>query len=152
MTDTAIFKTLHHVCIVVADLDASVAYYESIGVGPWNAFGSLQPYLDKLESPDPEGFLRLRYRYANLDNVQIQLCEPPPGNTPQRKFLDTHGEGVFHLGFTVPDCNAAEASAQAVGLQVKMKSRLPDGSGFTYFDTAQKGAGVTLEIRANRLS
>jgi 4-hydroxyphenylpyruvate dioxygenase-like putative hemolysin len=92
----------------------------------------------------------MHYRYANLGNVQLQLCAPPAGNTPQRHFLDTRGEGVFHLGFTVPDCDDAEAEATGLGLPIKMRGRLPNRSGFTYFDTADKGAGVTLEIRASK--
>jgi hypothetical protein len=95
--------------------------------------------------------MQLRYRYCNLDNVQIQLCEPGEGASPQRAFLDTRGEGVFHLGFTVPDLNAAEANARKVGLDPWMRGRMEDGgSGFTYFNTRPRGAGVTLEIRANK--
>ncbi len=142
------FKSLHHVCIVVHDLQKAQSYYESLGVGPWQPFPSLEPFRHDLKVPDSEAFMQLKYSFANLDNVQIQLCEPPPGNTPQRKFLEERGEGVFHLGFTVPDCDAGERAGQAAGLDVLMHGRKPDGSGFTYFDTAARGAGVTLEIRA----
>jgi len=37
-----------------------------------------------------------------------------------------------------------------LGLSPWMQGRLSDRSGFTYFDTRNKGAGVTLEVRANR--
>ena len=62
-------------------------------------------------------------------------------------FLDERGEGVFHLGFTVPNVDAAEAAQQDNGIAVLMRGRLHDHSGFTYFDTADKSAGVVLEIR-----
>src|SRR2546428_157557 len=75
---------------------------------------------------------------------------PTTSRSPQRAFLDAHGEGVFHLGFTVPDPDAAEANAQALGLRPWMRGRLEDRSGFTYFNTREQGAGVTLEIRANK--
>ena len=103
-----LFRTLHHVCIVVRNLESAVAYYESIGVGPWHDFPPLELFKSELDVPDPAAFLKLRYRYANLDNVQIQLCEPGEGKSPQRIFLETRGEGVFHLGFTVPDLDAAD--------------------------------------------
>jgi methylmalonyl-CoA/ethylmalonyl-CoA epimerase len=138
------FKTLHHVCIVVRDIDAAVEYYSSLGVGPWHDYPPLTQYTD-LQVPDAEGFRALRYKFADIANVQIQLCEPTVGNTPQKQFLDTHGEGVFHLGFTVPDCDAGESAAQRMGVSIQMRGRRPDGSGFTYFNTPQ--AGVTLEIR-----
>ncbi len=92
----------------------------------------------------------LRFRWCNLENVQLQLCEPGLGGSPQRAFLDSHGEGVFHLGFTVNDLDSAEQDAVKLGLNPWMRGRLPDRSGFTYFDTRDKGAGITLEIRANR--
>ena len=43
---TAIFQHLHHVCIVVHDLDRAVSYYESLGVGPWFDYPKKGPYLE----------------------------------------------------------------------------------------------------------
>lgn len=152
MIDTASspFRQLHHVCIVVRDLAKSVAYYESLGVGPWTDFPSLEIFRSELTVPDVDAFMGLRFRWCNLENVQLQLCEPGPGASPQRAFLDTRGEGVFHLGFTVNDLDAAEQDSTGLGLATWMRGRLPDRSGFTYFDSRDKGAGVTLEIRASR--
>lgn len=144
------FNQLHHVCIVVRDLDKAVACYESLGVGPWAEFPSLEAFRSELKVPDVEAFMGLRFRWCNLENIQLQLCEPGPGGSPQRAFLDQHGEGVFHLGFTVADLDASEADAGKLGQSPWMRGRLPDRSGFTYFDTRDQGAGVTLEIRANR--
>ena len=56
------------------------------------------------------------------------------------------GEGVYHLGFEVADCDAGEAYGREHGLDVIARGRRADRSGFTYFDT-REGAGVTLEIR-----
>jgi hypothetical protein len=53
---------------------------------------------------------------------------------------------VFHVGFEVPDADAADAQAGALGVDVLMRGRRPNGSGFTYFDTAAR-AGVVLETR-----
>ncbi len=149
MYDLNIFRSLHHVCIVVCDIDKSVGFYESIGVGPWGDYPPMGPY--EVDGVDKEAFLTLKYKYANIDNVQIQLCEPGVGDTAQKRFLDERGEGVFHLGFSVPDCDAAEVSADDAGLAVKMRGRLPDRGGFTYFETSALGAGVTLEVRARGL-
>jgi methylmalonyl-CoA/ethylmalonyl-CoA epimerase len=141
---TTPFRRLHHVCVVVADIDAAQAYYESIGVGPWQEYPPLTEYTD-LDVPNAEAFFRMRYRVANLDNVQLQLCQPPELDCPQRRFLDSHGAGVFHLGF---EHDLAEGIEQAAGfgVEVLMRGQRPDGSGFAYFDTAA-GAGVVLEIR-----
>lgn len=148
MNQLDVFRSLHHVCLVVHDLDEVAAYYESIGIGPWHDYPPLAAYLHELRGPDPQAFLQLRYRYADLENVQLQLCQPGPGDTPQRRFLDSRGPGVYHLGFGVDDCDRAESAALAAGLRVASHGRREDGSGFTYFDTA--AAGVVLEVRATQ--
>ncbi|MFT9015489.1 MAG: VOC family protein [Acetobacter sp.] len=141
------FQTLHHICLVVHDLDRAADYYQSIGLGPWHDFPPFSDF-SRLDMPNLEGFLGLKYKFANLQNMQLQLCQPGSGDTPQKRFLDRHGEGVFHIGFSVADSNRAEAEATAMGLNVLMRGRRPDGSGFTYFDTAEKAGGVTLMARS----
>ncbi len=110
------FAKVHHICIAVPDIDAAIAYYESLGIGPWHDYPPLEQFTT-LDVPDPDGFRRLDYRYAWIGDFQLQLVQPGPEPTPQRRFLDEHGEGVFHVGFEVP-----------------------------YYDTADR-AGVVLEIR-----
>jgi len=142
---TAPFRHLHHVCIVVHDLDKAVAYYEQLGIGPWFDYPKSGSYVE-FDVPNRAASDAMRYKCVDLDNVQIQLCEPSPLDSPQRRFLDTHGEGVYHLGFEVADRDAAEAEARALGLGVTARGRRADGSGFAYFDTRAQ-AGVVLEIR-----
>jgi catechol 2,3-dioxygenase-like lactoylglutathione lyase family enzyme len=136
------FTKLHHLCVVVHDIDRAQAFYESVGIGPWHDYPPLHEYTE-LEVPDPDGFRALKYRFAWIGEHQFQLCQPGPEPTPQRRFLDERGEGVFHVGFEVPDADAAEAQVEAPAL---MRGRRTNGSGFTYFDTVEQ-AGVVLEIR-----
>jgi methylmalonyl-CoA/ethylmalonyl-CoA epimerase len=138
------FRQLHHICLVVHDIDTSVAYYESIGIGPWQDYPPLTEYTS-LTVANPDAFHAMRYRFVNLDNVQLQLCQPPELDCPQRRFLDAHGEGVFHLGFE-SDIDTAAQQAEAVGLDVIMRGQRPNGSGFVYFDTLDR-AGVVLMAR-----
>ncbi|MEU4227015.1 VOC family protein [Nonomuraea sp. NPDC026600] len=136
------FRTLHHFCLVVHDLDKSVAYYESIGIGPWNDYPPLTGFT-RLSVSNPDAFRALRYKFADLDNVQLQLCQPPALDCPQRRFLDTHGEGVFHIGFEY-DLDAAVSDATALGLTVSMRGQRDNGSGFVYFDTRDDAAVVLM--------
>ncbi|GGH53454.1 VOC family protein [Frigidibacter albus] len=138
-----VFDKLHHICIVVHDIDKTQAYYDSIGIGPWIAYPPLVEYAD-LEVPNREGFLAMRYRICNMPNVQLQLCQPDHNPSPQRIHLDSKGEGVFHIGFEVPEADAAEAAA---GIPVMMKGRRGNRTGFSYYDTAE-GGGVVLLTRA----
>src|SRR3954447_24599576 len=93
--------------------------------------------------PDAGACGALMFRCGGGGEKRRQLCRPGPEPTPQRRFLDEHGEGVFHVGFEVPDADAAERQVAAEPL---MRGRRENGSGFTYFDTAEQ-AGVVLEIR-----
>jgi catechol 2,3-dioxygenase-like lactoylglutathione lyase family enzyme len=138
------FRQLHHICIVVHDIDKTVAYYESIGIGPWQDYPPLTEFTD-LRVPNPDTFRALRYKLVNLDNVQLQLCQPPELDCPQRRFLDEHGEGVFHIGFE-SDVDTAVQQAEALGLPILMRGQRPNGSGFAYFDTYDQ-AGVVLLAR-----
>ena len=139
------FAKVHHICIAVPDIDAAIAYYESVGIGPWHDYPPLEQFT-RLDVPDPDGFRRLDYRYAWIGGFQLQLVQPGPEPTPQRRFLDERGAGVFHVGFEVPDADAADAQAAGMGVAPLMRGRRDDGSGFTYYDTADR-AGVVLEIR-----
>ncbi|MCA0050238.1 VOC family protein [Mesorhizobium sp. B283B1A] len=143
------FDKLHHLCIVVHDIDKAQAYYDSIGIGPWESYPPLAEY-EELEVPSPKGFHAMQYRICNLPNIQLQLCQPSHDPSLQRIHLDTKGEGVFHIGFEVRDADAAEAKAKTDGLSVLMRGRRENRTGFTYYDTAEK-AGVILLTRATNL-
>jgi catechol 2,3-dioxygenase-like lactoylglutathione lyase family enzyme len=141
---TTPFRELHHICIVVRDIEASVAFYESIGIGPWQDYPPLTEYT-RLTVPNPDAFYALRYKLANVGGVQLQLCQPPELDCPQRRFLDSRGEGVYHIGFESDLDEAAEAAA-GLGLSVLARGQRDNGSGFIYFDTADD-AGVVLLAR-----
>lgn len=143
---TTLFNKLHHLCLVVHDIDKTQAAYEAIGIAPWVEYPPLAEY-EELQVPSKQGFLGLKYRVCSLPNVQLQLCQPGSEPSPQRTHLDTKGEGVFHVGFEVPDADAAEAQAGALGLPVLMRGRRANRTGFNYYDSADT-AGVTLLTRA----
>lgn len=145
---TTPFRELHHVCIVVRDIEASVAFYESIGIGPWQDYPPLTEYT-RLTVPSPDAFYALKYKLANVGSVQLQLCQPPELDCPQRRFLDSRGEGVFHIGFESDldsDLDETAAAGASLGLNVLARGQRDNGSGFIYFDTADD-AGVVLLAR-----
>ena len=139
------FEKVHHVCLVVKDIEEKVKYYESIGIGPWVDYPPLTEYTE-IEAPNLEGFNTLKYKLVQIGDFQLQMCQPSESDSPQKRFLDTHGEGVFHIGFVVDDVNKGEAKAMDLGIKNLSRGRRPNQSGFNYFDT-EKEAGVNLLIR-----
>ena len=146
MASQMLFNMLHHICVVVHDIDKTQAFFESIGVGPWEKYPPLKEYTH-VATDDYEGFLSNVYRSARFGQINLQLCQPGHGNTPQRKFLDTRGEGVFHVSFEVPDLDEADQLAAEKGMRVLSSGRRDNGSGFTYYDTQVDAAGLTLAVR-----
>jgi methylmalonyl-CoA/ethylmalonyl-CoA epimerase len=142
------FSHLHHISIVVRDIDKAVKFYSSIGIGPFEDYPPLKEYV-KLQVADEVGFHNLRFKVVQIGPIQIQLCQPGEGKSAYRDFLEKKGEGVYHLGFVVDDVDRSEAELKKLGLQVISSGRREDGSGFSYLDTAGKG-GVTLLIRQNK--
>jgi len=142
---TAPFNTLHHVALVVENLDDSVASLERLGFGPFVAYPPLSEYT-QLDVPDPEAFYDLRIKVCEIGPIALQVIEGTDSNTIYGDFLRSKGEGVFHIGFRVDDIDSAEEEVQQKGLSILSSGRRADGSGFTYFETAQE-IGVTLLLR-----
>jgi methylmalonyl-CoA/ethylmalonyl-CoA epimerase len=85
---TTPFRELHHICIVVRDIDASVAWYESVGIGPWQDYPPLTEYT-RLSVPSPDAFRALKYKVANLDNLDV-LARGQRDNGSGFIYFDTY--------------------------------------------------------------
>ncbi len=139
------FSNLHHISIVVRDIDETIKFYSSIGIGPFEDYPPLKEYV-KIHVPDEVGFQNLKIKVVQIGPLQIQLIQPGEGQSLDRDFLEKRGEGVYHLGFVVDDIDTSEAEIKELDLNVLSSGRREDGSGFSYLDTAERG-GVTLLIR-----
>ncbi len=88
---------------------------------------------------------KLNVRTARMGAVDFELIQPTGGKSLWKDFLETHGEGVHHLGFFVDDIEKETAKLEKKGLKVMYRSWRKDGGGATYFDTGKVG-GVLTEI------
>ena len=149
MQEKNIFGNPHHICIVVKDIEKTKSYYESIGIGPWVEYPPLVEYT-KLNVMDEKGFFDTRFVFTHVGNLQIQLAQPGEGKTIYKDFLETKGEGVFHIGFAVEDIDSVEQQLTDSEIKVLASGRRDDGSGFSYLDTLQQ-AGVTLLVRQTKI-
>jgi catechol 2,3-dioxygenase-like lactoylglutathione lyase family enzyme len=62
-----------------------------------------------------------------------------------REFLESHGPGLHHIAFDVPDFPATVRALEADGLEILAEGSVGPGSHFAYFDCATAGASV-IEI------
>ena len=149
MQENNAFGKPHHICIVVKDIEKTKDYYESIGIGPWTEYPPLVEYT-KLNVEDEKGFFGTRFVFTHIGNLQLQLAQPGEGKTIYKEFLETKGEGVFHVGFEVDDIDAVEKQLTNNKMKVLASGRRDDGSGFSYLDTREQ-AGVTLLVRQTKI-
>ena len=83
----------------------------------------------------------MRYKCADLDNVQIQLCEPPAARRRRSApFSMRTARASTTWASSVADRDRG-AEARALGLSVTARGKRADGSGFAYFDTRAGSSG-----------
>jgi 4-hydroxyphenylpyruvate dioxygenase-like putative hemolysin len=135
--------------VVVRDLDQAMDYYsKTFGLGPFNPVFELAP--DKSWYMGRESPLHLRIGRTRWGAMDLELVQPLKGKSIHQDFLDTHGEGLHHLGIDVDNyeeviqrmSEAGFKPLQALEVFLSMNNSWAKA---TYFDT-QKTGGIILEV------
>ena len=134
----------YQVGVVVRDLDSAIAFYESIGLGPFRE-GPSAHTLERLIRGQRSPQTRVRGAIADLGALEFELLEPVAGPSIQAEFLDRHGEGALHVCAYTDDLQRDIAWMAERGVGVISYALLADGGSFAYFDTLATG-GVVLEL------
>ncbi len=122
---------LHHIAVIVRDIDKAVDYYQSLGIAKAGR-----------EVVFPEARPNIRARFVDIGPVPIEFIQPIAGEPSIYKdFLDRKGEGVQHIAFAVDDLDEEEAELTGKGASVIVKGKAPAafGSLTAHFDTRQVG-------------
>ncbi len=123
--------------IVVADLDEAVRrFHAKLGIGPWTAYRLEAPILKGMRYGGEDVEFSLRHALAWQGEMQFELVQPLTGPSIFAEHLETHGEGLHHVGKYVPDHPAAVAEALAAGFIELQSARGfgAEGDGaFAYF-------------------
>lgn len=143
--DKSPFSTVYQIGVVVRDMDQAVRYYEALGIGPFESPKGAAPILERLVHGKPAPDVKNRISTAQMGEVQLELVQPISGESVQKEFLDTHGEGVNHLGFLVDDLHREVARLVEKGFRVISSGKLADGLAFAYLDTDRIG-GIVFEL------
>ena len=136
--ETEIFQ----VGIVVKDLNKTVEYLSSLGLGPFtiktNTHSSATVHGEKV-------FYEVRIALAMQGPVQLELIEYQKGKTIHKEFLDEKGEGIHHILFQVRDLNATMKKFADQGIEPLQQDRFVGGGGMAYMDTGKIG-GLVIEV------
>jgi len=130
----AMLWRLHHVGLIVRDLEATSAQYtEKLGLR-----------LDRVEDYG-DGLLRIGFLVCG--DVFLELIQPLTDDGPNAAWLRTVGEGLQHLAFEVGDVNGtlAELTARGVPLLDRGARRGASGTRIAFLDP-RGFAGSLLEL------
>ena len=142
------FPKLHHVGVVVRDINKAISYYESLGIGPFGAPGGKKTFsIDfKGELHGKPATWTTTISNARIGDVELELLEPTKGAQALKESLDATGEGMHHIGFITEDLDAEIANFKKNGVGIWTLAREPDGGGFLYSDPTPFG-GTAIEFR-----
>jgi methylmalonyl-CoA/ethylmalonyl-CoA epimerase len=136
----------HHMAIVVRDIDKTIHFYQSLGMGP---FVTPPPVNFKKRTyqgkTDNSSGAKIKEAIGNMGTVKLQLIQPIAGTSIYQDFLDTRGEGVHHYAFLVDDIEKEEASFTKQGVEILSSVRLEGGGGHIIINTAVIG-GILIEL------
>ena len=121
---------LHHIAVIVKDIDKAVEYYQSLGIATVGR-----------EVVFPEAKPSIRAKFVDIGSVPIEFIQPLEGESAYKKFLESKGEGVQHIAFAVDtlDGEADKLVDKGVSIIVKGKAPAAFGSLSAHFDTRQVG-------------
>jgi methylmalonyl-CoA/ethylmalonyl-CoA epimerase len=95
---------LHHVGIVVADLDAALARYRALGFGDGERFDLVE-----------QGVVAVTF---DAGSGYVELIQPTDPESPISRFLAKRGDGTHHVAYGVPDLVAALQGLAAAGVRL----------------------------------
>lgn len=130
----AAFDHIIHIGVVVRDMEATIARLAALGIGPFTP-RVLPP--ENKETFRGKPFFPAEHvsiQITRVGNMELELIQPIAGESPHQEWLDSHGEGIQHLGFRVEDLSAAVSDLTAAGSEVMLTSRFPNGGGVAYLD------------------
>lgn len=95
---------LHHVGIVVGDLDAATEHYRTLGFGEGEVFDVPHQAVKAVVFPAGSGY--------------VELIQPTDPEGPIARFMAKRGEGVHHIAYAVPDIRTALRRLDAAGVRL----------------------------------
>ena len=140
--NTAAQPDLYHVNMAVKDLDKTAQLLSSIwGLGPWQ---TVEQSLEKdwLEMIVGEP-CKIKVAFAKLDPIILELIQPVEGRSYWSQFIETKGEGINHIAFSVSNWQEMAAKLKEHGGRM-VAGGVQGGMHWGYFEA--KPGGIVVEF------
>jgi catechol 2,3-dioxygenase-like lactoylglutathione lyase family enzyme len=106
-----------HVGIAVHDVEQAAERFGALfGIGNW----VVTQFCCAARGEFGEHHIGGRTATAALGPIAVELVQPTEGRWTAVEVLERVGEGLYHVGFRVPDLPAALAAARAANLRVEL--------------------------------
>lgn len=135
----------HGLGIAVRDLDKAVEYYQSLDIAEFQP----EAMLDSgalAEATTPDTAIKARTRVAQIGPVAYELVQPLEGEAIYQESLDSRGEGISDMAFTVGNLEDETAKLAGKGVQAILSGKPASGNAFAYFDTREFGGNVMIRL------
>jgi methylmalonyl-CoA/ethylmalonyl-CoA epimerase len=124
---------VHHVAVVVADLDRALGFYRDV-------LGLPVELVLPIESD------RVAIAFLPVGESKVELVQPTDDTTGVARFLASRGEGFHHVCFEVPDVARALADLERSGVQLIDRAPRPGAEGPVAFLHPLSAHGVLVEL------
>lgn len=141
---------MHHVGMAVQNLEKSMANLKSL-----NAIFQTEFLVDGSNFPEylvygktPEHAAKTRGIVAEIGSLRIELLQPVEGESVHKEFLESTGEGINHIAFTVDDLDRETEKLVEKGFPVILSMVLPGQTerSVVYIDTRNKFSNLIIEL------
>ena len=124
---------VHHVAVVVRDLDAALGFYrDRLGLP-----------LDVIMPIDSDG---VRIAFLPVGESSVELVMPTRNDTGVARFLESHGEGFHHVCLEVDDLAAELSRLAGQGIELIDKAPRRGAEGPVAFIHPRSCHGVLVEL------
>ena len=143
------FANIAHLGWAVRDIDTTIKNFENLGLGPWRRYilGEADGGHDFLRR-DYEGGMdnRAKVALSKWGPIAIELFEPIYFPILE-KFLETHGEGIWHFGYSVSrkQFDSTIAELKKKGIEVTGHSEYKNGVRMAFLDPRKTG-GIVFQL------
>lgn len=146
--------TFHHLGIPVLDLDQAMATYRQMGATfePEFRIDSRKAGAYLVYGKTPEPAVVTRGVMGRMGPMGVELLQPLQGETVHKELLETKGEGVGHIAYTVDDLETEVSRLVGRGCP-EILSITPAGRSersAVYIDTRDKLSNLIVELMQAR--
>jgi catechol 2,3-dioxygenase-like lactoylglutathione lyase family enzyme len=139
----------HGIGIGVRDLDKAVEYYEMLDITDFQSeteldSNSLAPI--NVSDETMESNFKVRVRDGQVGPVLFEFIQPLEGTSIYHESLDTRGEGVADIAFTVPDLEKEAATMIYRGMPVILSGKPENGPAFACFDSRKNSGNIVVRL------